>query len=68
MKRLFPFLQVVYLQLTDNSRVGKCGTIVSFHYRERDVLMAPNLLLYQLLLVALVLICLLIHVEWAQQS
>jgi IS1 family transposase len=26
--------------------------------------MAPNLLLYQLLLVALVLICLLIHVEW----
>jgi hypothetical protein len=29
-----------------------------------DVLMAPNLLWYQLLLVALVLICLLIHVGW----
>ena len=26
--------------------------------------MAPNLLLYQLLLVALVLICLLMHVQW----
>ena len=29
-----------------------------------DVIMAPNLLLYQLLVVALVLICLLIHVGW----
>ena len=29
-----------------------------------DVIMAPNLLFYQLLLVALVLICLLIHVWW----
>jgi hypothetical protein len=29
-----------------------------------DVIMAPNLLLYHLILVALVLICLLIHVGW----
>ena len=30
-----PTRWVVYLQLTDNSRVGECGTIVSFHHRER---------------------------------
>ena len=30
--------------------------------------MAPNLWLYQLLLVALVLICLLIHVGWLDNS
>src|SRR6185436_8041911 len=29
-----------------------------------DVIMAPNLLLHQLLLVTLVLICFLLHVEW----
>jgi hypothetical protein len=26
---------VVYLHLTDNSEVGKFGTMVSFHHRER---------------------------------
>ena len=27
--------RVVYLQLTDNARVGEYGTMVSFHHRER---------------------------------
>src|SRR5262249_12365536 len=36
----------------------------SFIPVEEDCIMAPNLLLYQLLLVALVLICLIIHVSW----
>src|SRR6266568_2374269 len=31
---------MVYLQLTDNSRVGACGTIVSFHHR--DILPGMN--------------------------
>ena len=36
----------------------------SFTPVKGDLIMAPNLLFYQLLLVALVLICLLIHVGW----
>lgn len=36
----------------------------SFIPVEEDLIMAPNLLLYHLLVVTLVLICLLIHVWW----
>jgi hypothetical protein len=35
---------------------------------EEDIIMAPNLLFYQLLLVALVLIFLMIHLWWPDHS
>src|SRR5262245_38750867 len=56
---------VVYGEPTDNARVAACGKLTSFHHCEGRCCMVPNRWFYQLVLVARILICLRLHVWWA---
>src|SRR5712691_996935 len=58
---------VVYPHLTDNSRGGMRYNSLLSTTGQGDVVMAPNLLFYQLLVVALVLMCFIIHVGWPDE-
>jgi hypothetical protein len=59
---------VVYHGLTDSSATVECTKMGLFIPVEEDLIMAPNLLFYPLLFVALVLICLIIHGELPDDS